>query len=52
MSKRKKIFDAIYWGGIHSEENFKIVDSIKDFKYNFREETTKICLPCFANIFN
>tara|TARA_R110001599_G_scaffold329838_1_gene543956 strand:- start:1532 stop:2491 length:960 start_codon:yes stop_codon:yes gene_type:complete len=33
--KEEKIFDAIYWGGIHSEENFKIVDSIKDFKYNF-----------------
>jgi hypothetical protein len=33
--KEDKKFDAIYWGGIHSEENFKIVNCIKDFKYNF-----------------
>jgi hypothetical protein len=33
--KEEKKFDAIYWGGIHSEENFKIVNCIKDFKYNF-----------------
>ena len=33
--KEDKSYDAIYWGGIHSEENFNIVNSIKDFKYNF-----------------
>lgn len=31
----EKQFDALYWGGMHNIHHKDIIDSIKDYKYNF-----------------
>jgi hypothetical protein len=47
--KDEKTFDAIYWGGIHGEENFNIVNTIKDFKYNFMSLGSNYWSPPYRN---
>jgi hypothetical protein len=33
--REEKIYDALYWGGIHGTDHIEILDSIKNFKYNY-----------------
>ena len=35
QEKQEKEYDALYWGGIHSQVHVGILNAIKDFKYNF-----------------
>ena len=35
QEKQEKEYDALYWGGVHSQVHIGILDAIKDFKYNF-----------------
>ena len=31
----QKVYDALYWGGIHNVDHINILDVIKNYKYNF-----------------
>jgi hypothetical protein len=33
--KEEKVYDALYWGGLHNIDHKNIIDAIKDHQYNF-----------------
>ena len=35
FQKQEKIHDVMYWGGIHSPTHVEIINTIKDYDYNF-----------------
>jgi hypothetical protein len=35
QERQEKKYDALYWGGLHGLPHLEILDTIKDYKYNF-----------------